>query len=148
MTKGVGTLLWMAPEIFRGDMHYGAAADVYSFGVVMWEMLARDTPWVEDLKDCRGATFVCFSYLTFADVRDHHALTGQAEFFEALNTQLQTGRRPTLPVGRDTADEEYHTLMLRCWAGDAADRPTFHKVVPALAACLRSACRGDAVGPM
>jgi hypothetical protein len=29
MTKAAGTLLWMAPEIFRGDTHYSRAVDVY-----------------------------------------------------------------------------------------------------------------------
>lgn len=35
LTKAVGTLLWMAPEIFRGDMMYGPAVDVYSFGIIL-----------------------------------------------------------------------------------------------------------------
>ena len=38
MTKAVGTLLWMAPEMFRGDEHYGSAVDVFSFGIVLWEV--------------------------------------------------------------------------------------------------------------
>lgn len=35
MTKAAGTVLWMAPEVFRGDQNYGSAVDVYSFGVIM-----------------------------------------------------------------------------------------------------------------
>jgi serine/threonine protein kinase len=29
MTKGVGTLLWMAPELFHGGSKYGPEVDVY-----------------------------------------------------------------------------------------------------------------------
>jgi serine/threonine protein kinase len=29
MTKGVGTLLWMAPELLRGGSKYGPKVDVY-----------------------------------------------------------------------------------------------------------------------
>ncbi len=43
-TKGVGTPLWMAPEVLAGST-YGPAADVYSYAIVMWELAARDEPW-------------------------------------------------------------------------------------------------------
>ena len=45
-TKGVGTPLWMAPEVVAGQ-RYDAKADVYSFGIVMWEISSRDEPWKE-----------------------------------------------------------------------------------------------------
>lgn len=38
MTRATGTLLWMAPEVFRGDTNYGPAIDLYSFGIVLWEL--------------------------------------------------------------------------------------------------------------
>ncbi|KAL4123943.1 hypothetical protein PRIC2_009787 [Phytophthora ramorum] len=37
MTSGVGTLLWTAPEVLRGE-HYSEKADIYSFGVVLAEL--------------------------------------------------------------------------------------------------------------
>ena len=43
-TKGVGTPLWMAPEVLAGRK-YGLSADVYSYGIVMWEIAARCDPW-------------------------------------------------------------------------------------------------------
>ena len=43
-TKGVGTPLWMAPEVLGGK-HYDAKADMYSFGIVMWEIGSRAEPW-------------------------------------------------------------------------------------------------------
>eukprot|EP00048_Salpingoeca_helianthica_P013405 m.200429 g.200429 ORF g.200429 m.200429 type:complete len:1299 (+) comp15497_c7_seq3:241-4137(+) len=47
-TRGVGTLLWMSPEILGGHS-YNASADVYSFAVVLWEIAAQKLPW-EDVK--------------------------------------------------------------------------------------------------
>ncbi len=44
-TKGVGTPLWMAPEILAGRA-YGLSADVYSYGVVLWEIAAQRDPWM------------------------------------------------------------------------------------------------------
>lgn len=37
MTSGVGTLLWTAPEVLRGE-RYTEKADVYSFGIVLSEI--------------------------------------------------------------------------------------------------------------
>ena len=39
-TNGVGTVLWMAPEVIRGEL-YGPGADVYSYGIVLWEIAAQ-----------------------------------------------------------------------------------------------------------
>eukprot|EP00047_Mylnosiga_fluctuans_P024677 m.167502 g.167502 ORF g.167502 m.167502 type:complete len:1136 (+) comp9904_c0_seq2:40-3447(+) len=48
MTRGVGTLLWTAPEVLAGR-DYGPSVDVYSFGIVMYEVLTRTMPY-GDLK--------------------------------------------------------------------------------------------------
>lgn len=45
MTKGVGTVLWMAPELLTGSEHYGPEVDVFSYGVIMWELIACADPW-------------------------------------------------------------------------------------------------------
>lgn len=37
MTMGVGTLLWTAPEVLRGD-RYSEKADIYSYGIVLSEL--------------------------------------------------------------------------------------------------------------
>ena len=47
MTRAVGTMLWMAPEVFFGSTKYGPEVDVYSFGVMMWELITRKNPWHE-----------------------------------------------------------------------------------------------------
>src|SRR5687768_7743164 len=43
MTKGIGTYLWMAPEVVNQE-EYSLAADVYSFGMVLWELVTRKLP--------------------------------------------------------------------------------------------------------
>jgi hypothetical protein len=103
MTKAAGTLLWMAPEVFRGDRNYTGAVDVYSYGIMMWELATRKKTWVDEL-----------SHETF--------------FFEQLNRALQTGRRPAIPDEVVAEHGEFVALMQRCWAGDPADRPSFAEV--------------------
>ena len=113
LTKAAGTLLWMAPEVYRGDQHYTGAVDVYSFGIVLWELATRKTPWAEELP------------------------SNQVEFIEGLNSALQKGRRPELPDTMRTEQSAFVAVMEKCWAGDPTDRPAFSKVVADLAACVR-----------
>jgi len=44
MTKNIGTVAWIAPEIFA-KRTYGEKADVYSYGVILWELLTRKMPF-------------------------------------------------------------------------------------------------------
>ncbi|ETO65899.1 TKL protein kinase [Phytophthora nicotianae P1976] len=46
MTAGVGTALWMAPEVMMGE-HYGASADIFSFGIVLSELDSHFPPYRE-----------------------------------------------------------------------------------------------------
>ncbi len=49
MTKGIGTLCWMAPEVMRGaeatGKNYSNKADIYSYGMILWELAARELPY-------------------------------------------------------------------------------------------------------
>jgi len=40
----VGTLAWMAPELFVPKPKYSKAADIYSYGMILWELAARKSP--------------------------------------------------------------------------------------------------------
>lgn len=44
MTTGVGTLLWMAPEVMLGEW-YDDKADIFSFGVVLSELDLHTLPY-------------------------------------------------------------------------------------------------------
>lgn len=114
LTRAAGTSLWMAPEVFRGDVDYTPAVDVYSYGLVLYELATRELPWLE------------------IDTDD------PAESFRLLNTALQTGRRPIIPPKIVEEFPRFVAVMQKCWAGDPADRPTFSHVAPALAECLRT----------
>ncbi|GMF30905.1 unnamed protein product [Phytophthora fragariaefolia] len=46
MTAGVGTSLWMAPEVMMGE-RYGSSADIFSFGVVLSELDSHMLPYAE-----------------------------------------------------------------------------------------------------
>jgi serine/threonine protein kinase len=100
MTKGVGTPLWMAPELFVGGTKYGPEVDVYSFGVVMWELATRKVPWAEKIAETR--------YILF---------------FAALSNALEQGERPHVPVAVAQAGPAFVALMRECWATDPAARP-------------------------
>jgi len=48
MTANIGTVCWVAPEIFNNKKLYTEKADVYSFGVILWELLARKMPFEDE----------------------------------------------------------------------------------------------------
>jgi len=45
MTGNVGTVCWIAPEIFNNKRLYSEKADVYSYGIILWELLMREMPF-------------------------------------------------------------------------------------------------------
>jgi len=47
MTLGVGTPIWMAPELMRREEKYTEKVDIYSYGLMLWEMVANDVPFKE-----------------------------------------------------------------------------------------------------
>ncbi|KAG3101981.1 hypothetical protein PC129_g231 [Phytophthora cactorum] len=52
MTAGVGTSLWMAPEVMLGE-RYGVKADIFSLGVVLSELDVHTLPYAQVKKQCR-----------------------------------------------------------------------------------------------
>jgi len=45
--QAVGTLAWMAPELFQRRAKYNKSADIYSLGMVFWEIASRAMPFAD-----------------------------------------------------------------------------------------------------
>jgi len=43
----VGTVPWMAPELFKRGAKYTEKSDVYSYGMVLWELCTRKVPFAD-----------------------------------------------------------------------------------------------------
>ena len=97
-TNGVGTMLWMAPEVIQGEL-YGREADVYSYGIVLWEIAAQCLPWEELPVDM----FYAKKLLAF----------------------ILEGRRPLQDA---SWPETYVHLMQSCWATKNSERPMFSAI--------------------
>jgi TPR repeat protein len=46
-SQAVGTLPWMAPELFKRKAKYTKKADIYSLGMILWELSSRKVPFSE-----------------------------------------------------------------------------------------------------
>lgn len=108
MTRGVGTILWMAPELFVGGTKYGPEVDVYSYGVILWELATREVPW------------------------DQITEPVYIRFYAELSTALENGERPAIPAAVAESQPDFVALMQRCWATAPESRPVFSDVVQAL----------------
>lgn len=47
MTGKIGTPLYMAPELFEEEWHYGPDVDVYVFSMLAYEIVSGETPFNE-----------------------------------------------------------------------------------------------------
>jgi serine/threonine protein kinase len=114
-SSSVGGMLnprWLAPEVLTGGSAT-AASDVFSFGVVLWELLTWAIPW-------EGVN--AFQLVFMVSSGDRLAMPA----LEALPG------KPPEPAVYDA----YVALVRRCWAQDAADRPTFGDIISELRAIL------------
>ena len=117
-TKGVGTPLWMAPEIIEGKTLYGPSADVYSYGVVMWDIASQGVPW-DHVPDC-------------------------SFFMDELLRRILGDERPAMDAAWPA---KYCELMGQCWQTAAGRRPKFAQVVAALEAGIgQTSSSGNYVG--
>jgi serine/threonine protein kinase len=102
MTGGVGTALWMAPEVLNGGS-YTEKVDVYSFAIVLYELLARWIPF-----DGSGLEPVSIAV----------AVTG--------------GRRPDMRYVPTDCPSTLSRVMKACWLHCPSQRPTFDAVLDML----------------
>ncbi|CAM9627599.1 unnamed protein product [Ectocarpus fasciculatus] len=122
----VGTLLYIAPEIVRGDC-YDERCDIYSFAVVLLAML--------QLKDDVVTVFAEEAVRRGSTPPAGGAwLGGGLTHMAITNKIVNEGLRPTLP------SDVFHTLRIlieQCWAPIPVVRPTFEEILEFLETIAR-----------
>ncbi|CBN74841.1 Tyrosine kinase specific for activated (GTP-bound) p21cdc42Hs [Ectocarpus siliculosus] len=122
----VGTLLYIAPEIVRGDC-YDERCDIYSFAVVLLAML--------QLKDDVVTVFAEEAVRRGSTPPAGVGWVGGGLTHMAITNQIvNEGLRPTLP------SEVFQTLRIlieQCWAPIPVMRPTFEEIVEFLETIAR-----------
>ncbi|KAI9996426.1 hypothetical protein PInf_014149 [Phytophthora infestans] len=68
MTAGVGTSLWMAPEVMLGEK-YDVKADVFSFGVVLSELDVHTLPYAQTKQRSLDTTATLLQKITAGEAR-------------------------------------------------------------------------------
>jgi len=54
----VGTLLWMAPELFKSNAQCTQKSDIYSLGMTLWELVTRKRPFKDAINTAIAAQWV------------------------------------------------------------------------------------------
>jgi len=98
LTKGVGTPIFMAPEMLTGSQCYATTADVYSFGVMMCHVANNELPYTRDRRFDSSYQFV---------------------------QKVIAGMRPELKVDMPA---DYKKLMTACWDNNPDARPRFSEI--------------------
>ncbi|CAG9463160.1 unnamed protein product [Pedinophyceae sp. YPF-701] len=109
LTGGTGSLMYMAPEVQRGEK-YNEKADVFSFAMIMYEILTIQLQVIM-------------------------VPGGTPEDIERHATLVAEGYRPKIP---EKWPAPVAALVQQCWADNPADRPSMSTVVEKLEGILQS----------
>jgi TPR repeat protein len=101
-TADVGTPLYSAPEICRGDEDYDFSVDIYAYGVLVYATISGLSPFEE---------------------------LGRISGFNLMR-KVAAGVRPAIP--KFLKERPWGGLIESCWAQDPRDRITFEGVVRAM----------------
>lgn len=105
----VGTLAWMAPEIFQSIPKYSEKSDIYAYAMVLWEIIARKSPYAT------------------AQSRDD---------IELPVTQGQREKIPNKSTNpEETIPNSLKQLVNSCWFSDPKKRPTAEQAIDKLSSC-------------
>ncbi|XP_056691166.1 protein kinase and PP2C-like domain-containing protein isoform X2 [Spinacia oleracea] len=111
----VGTLIYMAPEILRTEIHTGKS-DVYSFAVSVNELLTGVVPYTDLRAEAEAHTVLEMSY------------TEQKLIAAVVSDRL----RPALVGTESGVPLSLLSLIKRCWDADPDTRPSFTDIVSVL----------------
>jgi len=100
-TKGVGTLIYQAPEILMGKNDYAIdKTDIYSFGVLLWQVFTQKEPYLDE----PYKSFTKFQLVEF----------------------ITKGNRIEVPKN---IPPKIATMITQCWDQQPDKRPDFTKIV-------------------
>ncbi|KAK8835520.1 hypothetical protein M9Y10_044362 [Tritrichomonas musculus] len=108
MTGQIGTPLYMAPELLRGEEHYGTSVDVYAFSIIAYEIVSGKQSYFE--LDETISPFV-------------------------LGNKIMEGYRPKYAKG---ITKKMWNLLCRCWDNRPEKRPTFDGIFNELSTDISS----------
>ncbi|TMW66372.1 hypothetical protein Poli38472_004137 [Pythium oligandrum] len=100
----VGSSVWIAPEVFKGNAH-SEKSDVFSFGVVLFEILSRTIPY-------HSISIDAVPFVVQAGKRP-------TDFY---NLEISPGQEM----------QDLHSLMTRCWSQEEDARPSFSIIISVL----------------
>ena len=103
MSGFVGTPLYMAPELFDDDCHYGPEVDVYSFAILAYEIVSGEVPYSE---------------------------LGKNVGIMKLQNHVCKGARPKF---NKDFQPKIRDLITQCWSQDPKTRPSFKQVFSRIA---------------
>ncbi|XP_058101226.1 protein kinase and PP2C-like domain-containing protein isoform X2 [Magnolia sinica] len=116
----VGTLIYMAPEILRKDVHT-EKSDVYSFSISINELLTGVVPYTDLRAEAQAHTVLEMSYT-------EQQLTAAV---------VSEGLRPVLAGPESGAPSSLLSLIQRCWDSNPQDRPSFDEIVEELSSIMK-----------
>ncbi|KAL6884578.1 hypothetical protein ACP4OV_010514 [Aristida adscensionis] len=111
----VGTLIYMAPEILRKDIHT-EKSDVYSFAISINELLTGVVPYTDLRAEAQAHTVLEMTYT-------------EQQLTAAIVSQ---GLRPALALPESGAPPNLLSLIKHCWDPDPQQRPPFEDIIEEL----------------
>ncbi|GAB9475093.1 Tkl protein kinase [Globisporangium polare] len=107
MTAGVGTSLWMAPEVMMGE-RYDEKADIFSFGIVLSELDTHAVPYRQFQESSGGHRIpdtAVLQMVSLGKIRVKFSKNASAEMAELGNACVSLN-----PKDRPTAADALYTL--------------------------------------
>ncbi|KAI5396959.1 protein kinase and PP2C-like domain-containing protein isoform X1 [Lathyrus oleraceus] len=108
----VGTLIYMAPEILRKELHT-EKSDVYSFGISINELLTGVVPYTDLRAEAQAHTVLEMNYT-------EHQLTAAV---------VSDGLRPVLASEDLGIPSRLISMIQKCWDANPKSRPSFDDIV-------------------
>ena len=111
----VGTPIFVAPEVMRGD-RYDKLADSYSFGICLVAMIRAEKHLMEFYMECLRKSM--------------KRKTQRGVGMSILNNRVYNkGWRPLLPISFVRSYPKLTGLIKSCWSAKVSDRPNFDEIV-------------------